>query len=150
MTDGLRPLGPRLESALEALPGELRRQLRLQADWEAAVGADIAAHAVPAGVVGTTLHVRADSEAWAGTLRRFSRRLLATLASATDHHIECIEVRVAARAGAARRAGLPEVPPEPATLPAGWHDVIDGVDDVRVKDALRGMLQAYANARFDR
>ena len=72
------------------VPGVLRdlgldesaRALRIQEGWEAAVGADVAAHARPATLRNGVLEVQADSSGWCQTLRLRAPELLDRLVHA--------------------------------------------------------------------
>ncbi|MCL2781731.1 MAG: DciA family protein, partial [Actinomycetia bacterium] len=56
-------------------------EARLFADWPALVGAEIAAHCEPIGLVDGELRVSAQSTAWATQLRLLAGRLLTRLSA---------------------------------------------------------------------
>ncbi len=58
------------------------------ARWPELVGADIADHCTPAGLRDGTLHVVAESTAWATQLRLLQRQILSQLRSALGEHGE--------------------------------------------------------------
>ena len=58
------------------------RALRIEEGWEAAVGAEVAAHCRPVVLRNGVLEAHADSSAWCQTLRLRAPELLDRLASA--------------------------------------------------------------------
>jgi predicted nucleic acid-binding Zn ribbon protein len=61
---------------------ESARALRIEEGWEAAVGAEVAAHCRPAVLRNGVLEAHADSSVWCQTLRLRAPELLDRLASA--------------------------------------------------------------------
>lgn len=96
--------GPvRLGRALDRLLGTMRAPATDVLDtvfsrWPDIVGPDVAAHARPVAIEGSTLTVEADDPAWASELRWLENELVARLAevSGTDR-ISKVSVRVARR-----------------------------------------------------
>jgi len=64
------PLGPLVERVLEDLgAGNSARVMRIAEHWEAAVGAEIAAHCRPTVLRGSVLEVTVDSSVWCQQLQ---------------------------------------------------------------------------------
>jgi predicted nucleic acid-binding Zn ribbon protein len=78
----LEPLGALVPRVLRDLGLEGAALLRVVQCWEAAVGAEVAAHCRPAALRGTTLEARVDSSAWAQQLKLREPELLAALRDA--------------------------------------------------------------------
>jgi predicted nucleic acid-binding Zn ribbon protein len=99
-TDGggrdLRPVGEVLDRALRGLGGAGASTLELVfSRWEELVGPQVAAHAQPLTLRGSTLVIAADEPAWATQLRLLSGSLLARLDEVSGPGaVTTIEVRV--------------------------------------------------------
>jgi predicted nucleic acid-binding Zn ribbon protein len=145
------PLADSLDGLLRQLPASVEAALRLEASWSAAVGADLAAHCHATGRTGDVIHVLADSEAWARSLRALSHRVLPPLRAGLGGPVSRLEVTVVPRA--APRPVPPAAPQRPAVrgpMPAAWRDIVDQTPDPETRAALRAMLEAYADAHHDR
>ena len=83
---------------------ESARALRIEEGWEAAVGAEVAAHCRPVVLRNGVLEAHADSSAWCQTLRLRAPELLDRLAHAFGPDApHAIWFRLAGREGILRR-----------------------------------------------
>jgi len=75
------PMGGMVGRILDELGhGDAARVLRIAAQWEAVVGADVAAQAEPVALRGAVLEVRVASSVWAQHLQLRRSEILAGLA----------------------------------------------------------------------
>ncbi len=77
------PLGTLVAQVLEDIgAGDSARVLRIAERWEAAVGAEIAAHCRPTALRGSVLEASVDSSVWCQQLQLRSPEILAALRAA--------------------------------------------------------------------
>jgi predicted nucleic acid-binding Zn ribbon protein len=97
--DDLHSVGEAIDEVVRSLRGTGARAVQgVFAGWEAAVGAQVAAHATPVSLEAGRLVVEVDQPGWATQLRFLEQTLIERLAEvAGAGAVTAIEVRVARR-----------------------------------------------------
>lgn len=143
---GRRPerIGDILKERIGALGWECRlREEVVLADWDAAVGSQIAAHARPSHITDRRLTVITESPVWTQQLSLLKPDLLSRIARSfgpgivTDLYFVTgkIDAAPVAPAAAAR-------PPAPSELPASLESELAAIPDVEVRESVRRLMLA--------
>jgi predicted nucleic acid-binding Zn ribbon protein len=91
-----RPLTDGLDAVLRSIgsAGSTQHVAGVFGRWADVVGPQVAAHATPVKLDGTTLVVRVDEPGWATQLRYLEATLVERLATVAGVTVERIEIRV--------------------------------------------------------
>lgn len=138
-------IGDILKERIGALGWESRlREEHALADWDTAVGPQIAAHARPSHITDHRLTIVTESPVWTQQLSLLKPALLRRIAGSFGPGVVTDLYFVTGKIEPAHDAPPPAAPRRPAVtaLPATLESDLAGIPDAEVRDAVRQLMLA--------